>query len=44
MIRRAMEKDIPRMEQLLLQVDMVHHLGRQDIFKVGKKYSDSVWN
>ena len=28
------------MEELLLQVDMVHHNGRPDIFKIGRKYSD----
>ena len=39
-IRRAEEKDIPRMGALLEQVNMVHHLGRPDIFKVGKKYTD----
>ena len=32
-VRRAVEKDIPRILELLLQVDMVHHLGRPDIFK-----------
>lgn len=40
MIRRAMEKDIPKMGDLLSQVDLVHHKGRPDIFKIGKKYSD----
>lgn len=40
MIRYAMEKDIPRIGELLLQVDMVHHNGRPDIFKIGRKYSD----
>ena len=39
MIRRAMEKDIPKMEDLLSQVDIVHHNGRPDIFKIGRKYS-----
>ena len=39
MIRRAMEKDIPQMEDLLSQVDIVHHNGRPDIFKIGRKYS-----
>ncbi|MBQ3416713.1 MAG: GNAT family N-acetyltransferase [Ruminococcus sp.] len=32
-VRRAVEKDIPRILELLLQVDMVHHLGRPDLFK-----------
>lgn len=32
-IRRAEEKDIPGILELLLQVDMVHHKGRPDLFK-----------
>ena len=40
MIRRACEKDIPRIGELLSQVCLVHHSGRPDIFKVGRKYSD----
>ena len=32
-IRRAREKDISGIMELLLQVDMVHHLGRPDLFK-----------
>ena len=40
MIRRAIEKDIPKIGDLLLQVCLVHHNGRHDIFKMGKKYSD----
>ena len=39
MIRKAQEKDIDKIYDLLLQVDLVHHLGRPDIFKVGAKYS-----
>ena len=39
MIRLALEKDIPKIEDLLSQVDLVHHNGRPDIFKVGTKYS-----
>ncbi len=39
MIRKAMEKDIPKITDLLSQVEMVHHIGRPDIFKIGKKYS-----
>ncbi|MCR5419173.1 MAG: GNAT family N-acetyltransferase [Lachnospiraceae bacterium] len=31
--RRAVKDDIPRILELLLQVDMVHHKGRPDIFK-----------
>lgn len=40
MIRFATEKDIPKIGELLNQVDLVHHKGRPDIFKIGKKYSD----
>ena len=40
MIRQAIEKDISRIGELLSQVCMVHHNGRPDIFKVGRKYSD----
>lgn len=40
MIRRAEKKDIPRMGELLKQVNLVHHYGRPDIFKVGRKYGD----
>lgn len=40
MIRRAKEKDIPKIGDLLSQVCLVHHNGRPDIFKVGGKYSD----
>lgn len=32
-VRKAKEKDIPTILNLLTQVDMVHHLGRPDIFK-----------
>lgn len=39
MIRKALEKDILRIGELLSQVDMVHHKGRPDIFKIGNKYS-----
>ena len=40
MIRFATEKDIPKMGDLLCQVCRVHHDGRPDIFKVGRKYTD----
>ena len=39
MIRMAKEKDIPKISDLLSQVCLVHHKGRPDIFKVGRKYS-----
>ena len=32
-IRRAQEGDIPGILELLVQVDMVHHNGRPDLFK-----------
>ena len=32
-IRRAMPQDIPGILELLVQVDMVHHNGRPDLFK-----------
>ncbi len=32
-VRRAGEEDIPQILKLLIQVDMVHHEGRPDIFK-----------
>ena len=41
MIRFATEKDIPRIGELLSEVDLVHHEGRPDVFKIGRKYSDS---
>lgn len=41
MIRYAQKKDIPRLGELLCQVDLIHHGGRPDIFKVGRKYSDA---
>ena len=44
MIRRAQIKDIPKIEDLLLQVCLVHHNGRPDIFKVGRKYSSEELN
>ena len=40
MIRLANEQDIPKIGDLLAQVCLVHHNGRPDIFKIGKKYSD----
>ena len=40
MIRRAIEKDIPAIGELLSEVCLVHHKGRPDIFKVGRKYSE----
>lgn len=40
-IRRAEEADMPRIEELLRQVNLVHHTGRPDLFKYGaRKYTD----
>lgn len=42
LIRRAKEKDIEKIHQLLLQVAMVHHVGRPDIFKANAtKYTNA---
>ena len=35
MIRKAEKKDIPRLLELLLQIDLLHHEGRPDLFKTG---------
>ncbi len=41
-VRRAEEKDIPRILELLVQVDMVHHNGRPDLFKgPATKYNEA---
>lgn len=41
-IRRAEERDIGRMHELLVQVCMVHHRGRPDLFQGNhnRKYTD----
>ena len=39
MIRFAKVKDIPKILDLLAQVDLVHHNGRPDIFNIGTKYN-----
>ncbi len=40
-IRRAREQDMDGLNRLLLQVCLVHHKGRPDLFKYGtKKYTD----
>ncbi|MBR2353123.1 MAG: GNAT family N-acetyltransferase [Clostridia bacterium] len=39
-VRFAKETDIPRINDLLSQVDLVHHKGRPDLFKIGNKYTD----
>ena len=41
-VRRATDKDIPKIMELLVQVDMVHHAGRPDLFKgPATKYDES---
>ena len=40
-IRRAKEQDMDGINHLLMQVCLVHHKGRPDLFKYGaKKYTD----
>ena len=42
LLRKAEKRDIPRILELLLQVDMVHHEGRPDLFRgPATKYSAS---
>ena len=41
MIRLAQNKDIEKIGDLLSQVDLVHHNGRPDIFKIGRKYNET---
>lgn len=41
-VRRATKKDIPQILELLVQVDMVHHNGRPDLFKgPATKYNEN---
>lgn len=41
MIRKAQKTDIPRLLELLNQIDMLHHKGRPDLFKSGvTKYTE----
>ncbi len=49
MIRKAVEKDIPRILELLVQVNMVHHTIRPDLFhgpatKYTKKELEDIMN
>ena len=40
-IRRAVQADIPRLNELLRQVLELHHQGRPDLFLTGrKKFTD----
>ena len=41
MIRRAENTDIPKIEDLLRQVNLIHYNGRPDLFKKGTKYTGS---
>ena len=38
-VRRAEPRDIPAIMALLVQVNMVHHNGRPDLFKLATKYT-----
>ncbi len=40
LIRRAQNKDVPKILDLLRQVNLVHYQGRPDLFKKGTKYND----
>lgn len=41
-VRKAVKKDIPRLLELLVQVNMVHHNGRPDLFKgPATKYNEA---
>ena len=40
MVRRAGEKDIPAVMELLKQVNRVHYDGRPDLFKLATKYTE----
>lgn len=39
-IRRAKDKDLKEINELLGQVDLVHHIIRPDLFNIGNKYTD----
>lgn len=38
-IRKAEQRDIAKISDLLLQVNLLHHEGRPDLFTVGTKYT-----
>ena len=43
LVRRAKIKDIEKINELLLQVAMVHHYGRPDLFKANcRKYKNDI--
>lgn len=39
-VRRAKERDIPAIMELLKQVNRVHHDGRPDLFRLATKYTE----
>ena len=39
-VRRAQERDIPAVMELLKQVNQVHYEGRPDLFKPATKYEE----
>lgn len=39
-IRRATQQDIPQIDRLLNEVNMVHHVIRPDLFNINRKYTD----
>ena len=39
-VRRAQERDIPAVMELLKQVNQVHYEGRPDLFKLATKYTE----
>ena len=41
LLRKAQKNDIPSLLELLKQVNLVHHIGRPDLFDLGTKYTDS---
>lgn len=43
-IRRAEERDIPGVMELLRQADLVHHNGRPDLFKLTTKYTEEEFH
>ena len=39
-VRFAEEKDLPDIDRLLNQVNLLHHEIRPDLFNIGRKYTD----
>ena len=40
-IRPAAVRDIPMILELLAQINLIHYVGRPDIFKLGQKYNEA---